>query len=896
MPAGFQQAPVLKLSPDYKIFINGMDALPTTDSETNDPSEPGTIQNPVTHRSLIHDVAGADITMSIDSVPGTANFTLNVPRHQPEASAYLRGGEITITPMMEVHIYLRGRFNDENNSPLYYLAFWGIISTVQEQYSDGNHSISVQCSDILRWWEITKTMVSPTALQANFMPNMQLNALSTIYTPFTAHSIILDLGKVSMQEFFRPSQVNFGELRDGFKQTDNLNAKAPTIIAYWERRFKVIRSSMRLYGFAGFGQCTSGVFGPDQADSTAKTDGKKDDSKPTTKTLSGLKLITKVRTCDDQIQAMLPYKTADARATNQTEGQQRSKLEIAKEVAKNTHWEFFLDPDGTVVFKPPFYNLDVRANEASVIRDIDIINYTRTETEKGALTMLNVTGRISSVLSPSDSAPQAGWWIDFFLAGKFGLRHESREEWRLTSASALKYYAQAELVKHNANLQTMDITIPGRPELKMGYPMYIEPLDCFYYLYGITHSIQSGGSFTTTLSLKGKRTRLRRQDGTVRRNLAIVQRPLFQASTCRSRRGNQSDALSKTPGRLPAFGAFGRAIETSLVDLRSGKDKGAKVLPIAKPLLTDDQDQKKDETKDRNNRESQPKTSASKGEPEKCSKEARAAVRKLQTVSANQEAKKQRATTDGTALGEWIEVEDFPLVSPAAGSNLDLVASGEDFADAIQVTDDQGYLIFGPYNYGRFIVLNDTGTLEAGDGSTVAGSNTGGGPAGSVDRRHAARLIQNMQAGSPKKGDDPVSQLSYLVNPNSGAIRLDLTSMVGKTGAGVGGETFRAKAANSAQAAMPKRPNKEILENLGRVSVDKLGAQCKPGSSADKVGKDTPEKQKEAADARIDQRAALAEQGRAAARAREKARSAAATNSVLRSAIASQQLKQTTGG
>ena len=893
MPAGFQQPPVLKLSPDYKIFINGVDTLPTTEAEG---PEPGTIQNPVTHRSIVHDVAGADITMSIESVPGTANFTLNVPRHQPEASAYLRGGEITITPMMEVHIYLRGRFNDPTNSPLYYLAFWGIISTVQEQYSDGNHSISVQCSDILRWWEITKTMVSPTALQANFMPNMQLNALSTIYTPFTAHSIILDLGKVSMQEFFRPSQVNIGEFRDGFKQNENLKAKSGTIIEYWERRFKVIRSSMRMYGFAGFGPCTAGAFGPDAADSTAKTDAKKDDSTPTTKTLSGLKLVTKVRTCDDQIQAMLPYKTADARATNQTEGQQRSKLEIAKEVAKNSHWEFFLDPDGSVVFKPPFYNLDVRGNEASVVRDIDIINYTRTETEKGALTMLSVTGRFNEVVSPNDSAPKAGWWIDFFLAGKFGLRHESREEWRMTSAAAMKYYAQAELVKHNANLQTMDVTVPGRPELKMGYPMYIEPLDCFYYLYGITHSIQSGGSFTTTLSLKGKRTRIRRPDGTVRRNLAIVQRPLFQASTCRSRRGNQNDVTAKVPGRLPAFDAFGRAIETSPVDLRSSKGKGAKVLPVRIPLLTDDVDKERDDTKDRNNKEAQPKTTAAQGEPEDCSKEARSKLRQSQTVSANQEAQKQRATTDGTALGDWIEVEDFPLVSAAAGSNLDLVASGEDFADAIQVTDDQGYLIFGPYNYGRFIVLSDKGTMEPGTGSSTGGNNLGGGPGGSVDKRHAATIIQGMQAGSPKKAEDPLSRLSYLVNPNSGAIRLDLTGMVGPTGAGVGGETFRAKAANSAQAAMPKRPNKVILEGLGRVSVDKLGAQCKQGSTADKAGKDTPEKQKEASDARIDQRAALAEQGRAAARAREKARSAAATNSSLRAAIASQQLQQTTGG
>ena len=883
------------MSPDYKIFINGLDALPTTDTELMGPPEPPTIQNPITHRSIIHDVTGADISMSIESVPGTANFTLRVPRHQPEASAYIRGGEITITPMMEIHIYLRGRFNDQTNAPLYYLAFWGIVSTVQEQYSDGNHSITVQCSDILRWWEITKTMVSPTALQANFMPLMQLNSLSSIYTPFTAHDIIFDLAKVSMQEFFRPSAINVGELLDGFKQTKNLRAQAGSIIAYWERRFKVIRSSLRMYGFAGFGECVAGIFGPDESDSTAKTDGKKDDDKPTTKKLSGMKLVTRVLTCDDQIQSFLPYKTTASRDTNQTEGQQRSKLEIAKEIAKNTHWEFFLDPDGTVVFKPPFYNLDVRNNEASVIRDIDIISYTRTETEKGALSMMSVTGRIGHVVNQNDSNINAGWWIDFFRAGQFGLRHENREEWRLTDPQAMKYYAQAELVKHNANLQTIDLTIPGRPELRMGYPVYIEQLDCFYYLYGITHSIQSGGSFTTTLSLKGKRTRQRRADGTVRRNLAIIQRPLLQASGIKL---DQNEAASRFPGRIPAFDAFGRAIETSPIDLRSSRGKGVKVMPIniAQQIRAEILDKKRDEVQEKNDKEAKPKTRVGQDEPPACGKEEREKVRKSQVTAANEEAQKQRSTTDGNALGDWVEIEDFPLVSAAAGSNMDVNASSEDFADAIQVTDDQGYTLFGPYNYGRFLVLGDTGLMETSDGSTRDGSNMGGGPAGSVDKRHAARIIQGMQAGSPKKAEDTSARLSYLVNPNSGAIRLDLTGMVGRTGAGVGGETFRAKAADSAQASMPKRPSPAVLAAQGRVTVDQLGARCKVGSSATKAGKDTAEAVKAAADARIGPRAALAELGRRAARDRARVRSTAAIKSLLRTAIASQQLRNVTGG
>jgi hypothetical protein len=801
MPAGFQQPPVLKLSPDYKVFLNGLSSLPVQSTAAEAQLPP--LGNAVHYRDLNSDVAGVNISMSIENSPGTASFTINVPRHQTEARAYLRDGEVAIKPLMEVHVYLRGRFNNQNNQPQYYLAFWGVVATVQEQYSDGMHSISVSCMDILHWWEITKVVTSPTALAALEVPGQNATALSSIYTGLDAHTIIYDLGKITMQNFMLPNTINVTDSKDKGQAVEQFRRETDFMALYWNVRFQAIRNAMRMYGFAGFAACIDGKsVGVNKSDAGASTES---GTQPSVggNIVAGNYVVTVVKTCDNQIQQMFPYKKTAGRDAGQQESQQRSKLEIAKEVANNTHWEFFLDMDGTIVFKPPFFNVDVRCNEASVVRDIDIINYTRTETELGALTSLYVKGRAANEAEPDMAF--GGWWIDWPLAMRIGLRHETREEWRLTEASMAKTYAQAELVRHNAMLDTLELTVPGRPELRLGYPIYIEPLDSFYYIYAIDHGIQSGGTFTTTLSLKAKRTRVRDASGKVQRLLAAVQKKKI---------GQASKAMENQEACPPFNSAIdlltdivSRALATSETDVSSAKGKGLAPLAAGNSYNSEAEAEKRKQQEVDDLLADDPCNGAYEES------------QKNRVIAANTKQQDTSLGRDGNAPGEWVLVENRQVIPASAGSNKLAPTDGSELVDEIQVTDEQGYKLFGPFLYGRFVSLSPDGRMELGtDGEGR----------------------QAQLAGAPGEGGQDAA-LRYMMSPNVGAITLRLGSRVGQMGAGVEGEAFTATRQASEGASQPKGKGLRGLP-AGKVSVDDIN-NCEEGSVAERAGADTPESQ-----------------------------------------------------
>jgi hypothetical protein len=162
-------------------------------------------------------------------------------------------------------------------------------------------------------------------------------------------------------------------------------------------------------------------------------------------------------------------------------------------------------------------------------------------------------------------------------------------------------------------------------------------------------------------------------------------------------------------------------------------------------------------------------------------------------------------------------VENYPVIPAAAGSDIVAPIDGSESVDEIQLTDDQGYKVFGPFLYGRFIDLTPQGLMK-----TKYDSDWG--------QRNAADMAQSVQA-------DPAS-LRYLISPNIGAIRLGIGGTVGSPGAGVNGERFRATSTTSDNASMPKR-GEPVGLTVGRVSVDMVN-NCEAGTVSVQAGADTP--------------------------------------------------------
>lgn len=175
-----------------------------------------------------------------------------------------------------------------------------------------------------------------------------------------------------------------------------------------------------------------------------------------------------------------------------------------------------------------------------------------------------------------------------------------------------------------------------------------------------------------------------------------------------------------------------------------------------------------------------------------------------------------RLSKDGNAPGDWKLIENHPVIPKSAASDNKTPVDDSEVPDEIQLTDEQGYKLFGPFLYGRFVALSAQGLI-----STKYAEGT---------ENQAAEMATAVQA-SPS---DPSMALRYLINPNIGAIRLSVGSSVGVPGAGVGGEAFAATRLASEEASDPKR-----FPPL-HIGVDKVN-RCEVGSVSSKAGADTPE-------------------------------------------------------
>jgi hypothetical protein len=101
-----------------------------------------------------------------------------------------------------------------------------------------------------------------------------------------------------------------------------------------------------------------------------------------------------------------------------------------------------------------------------------------------------------------------GFHADFDSIKKFGIRSEQVNVPYGMNAKQLKMIAVAEMTRRNGQAFTGSVTMPLRPEMRLGYPVYLEHIDTFYYVTGINHNFTFGSAATTDLTLQFKRERV----------------------------------------------------------------------------------------------------------------------------------------------------------------------------------------------------------------------------------------------------------------------------------------------------------------------------------------------------------------------------------------------------
>jgi hypothetical protein len=115
----------------------------------------------------------------------------------------------------------------------------------------------------------------------------------------------------------------------------------------------------------------------------------------------------------------------------------------------------------------------------------------------------SMLGDTTNVLVPAAS------FNDFALMDQFGLRQEPMKPVQMLGNNTNAYvtYAIAEVARATMNWRTYSCTIPFRPEMHVGFPIYLPHLDIYGYPTNISWSYTRGGEATMTLNCGAVRPR-----------------------------------------------------------------------------------------------------------------------------------------------------------------------------------------------------------------------------------------------------------------------------------------------------------------------------------------------------------------------------------------------------
>ncbi len=526
----FKERSILKLAPDAFVTFMGRSEIKVAVKI-----------NKTENIDIKGGITSINISGGVEPGTGTCSMTVVCPQYESLNQSYYitqpSGVKIPFfESMMEFRVYGKGRFLDKDSKPIYYPVFWGFIASINESTAGSETSFNLTCKDMLGLWEYQTVNVVPSSVYQKLGGAGSIGV--GVYRNMSSWEVILNLFReAGMENMIYPSLV-----------ADKINTEWVTkdlIAATYEKMSGAALayihdlgvgksntdgkndyvSNLEMFGVSGIDRLDiASTFVPVKAEAMQAMEDERNDIKAETDENllrerhqagnpgNDMILVTKKSYSDfrpvcldfDILGAAQPFLNYDNMKVG-TEATRWTKLETASFAANAVGFEFFLDLCGTFVFKPPFYNMDVTHNHYYNIEAKDIISLDMSEDSTQIVTYIEASCPVQKY---TNSTPWGNFHIDFSLLARFGVRERTITLLMGKTQAEARALACSEMAKSNANAFTANLVIPFRPELRLGYPVYIDHLDCFYYIKGISHSITFGGNATTTLTLSAKRTRV----------------------------------------------------------------------------------------------------------------------------------------------------------------------------------------------------------------------------------------------------------------------------------------------------------------------------------------------------------------------------------------------------
>jgi hypothetical protein len=461
-------------------------------------------------------VTSINTSLSNNTTVGTAGFSLSIPKHGDKGAFVVRGGRVFgLNLMDEIDIYFKARFPNFNGEYQYHRAFWGVITNIEESYSAGSQTIQVNCESILKWLQIMKTnehfalnslsMISDRTLLSAAL------AYGKSYANLNVYEIIQSTVDITYLNIVVPNGLaaETAEINNEKVSVGPLNPTNMQLIDYWRERFKRVKASLKMFGTGGI------IY------NEVKNLSKNEESKKNNKIEGAMQknplTAFKINYDPKSLFDFRPFaKYDEGKAPDTNSNTYKNNLEIISETKSYIGFEFYMDTTGDLVFKPPFFNLDTRSNKIYTLEDIDIINYSFSESEAEVVTRVEVSGSNfkEGITDIQDVVPRASY-TNYNLARQFGLRSVFIEGKKFKDANFCYYFAISEMDRINADRYKGSVTIIGRPELRLSIPVYMPSRDTYGYIDNISHTYTPGGQFTTSIQLSAIRRKYTGEDSLV---------------------------------------------------------------------------------------------------------------------------------------------------------------------------------------------------------------------------------------------------------------------------------------------------------------------------------------------------------------------------------------------
>lgn len=517
-----QEREIIKTAPDIIIYLDGLPYL--INHYLDDPNhnnQPYVVVNFNDH------VQGFAATYDVDNLVPSGSVHLSVPNHQRKLYQ-MPGGNNVIVPMMEVQVFAKGYFLSPSGNTIYHRVFKGLATQVTHTDNGKTLEINITLRGVLRFMEMMQIDVQPS-LQSN--SNLNAPVYTSIQWNLDPFQQIADtfLRSLSLDQFQLNTIANQGQTVRGSQWAQAVQAD---YISKWQTTLNGILADTHIMGYL-FGSVPKKF---DEAAKDSPLKGKMDPVYQAAAIAKKSNIAESDPIRQSYVNVVRGY-TPDfgVSTVTLTNGRIVPRLERIRQVLHNIGFEGFQDINGEIIVKPPLYNLDVtnlaaapaskdslqpspmnkltEQNNPFVVFLSEIENEMEMEDEGMVrCTRLSVQGTWSRTfqVSVDPTLRAAVSHIDIPKLARFGLREEPVRTipWVTEADKWLLYaYASNELVRDNRGWRTYSFEMPLRPELRLGFPMYIPHKDMYGYIKTVSINYNIAGKATMSVMLDSIRKR-----------------------------------------------------------------------------------------------------------------------------------------------------------------------------------------------------------------------------------------------------------------------------------------------------------------------------------------------------------------------------------------------------